>query len=245
MLDHFVEGVPSLLADILNEQRNTTKAVADLAEAVAGLAAVLNRTPAPIPQEVAAVAEKAEKATKSAKQQAANAALRAGLIDYDRRHGWRGARSKVDLPAEETPAALEELLDEAVATGSLIPAVVLKVEQRSARVYVRGSGIAEIGWEGLSWARRKQGKSLGPAPKSAGEILARGDLIHVTSELAEVKPGNNGAQAPAQRRRSPKPAPCPLSPTSMAAMAPSTTPGSRSKTGASSLPTACTRSYRS
>lgn len=73
MLDHFVEGVPSLLADILNEQRNTTKAVADLAEAVAGLAAVLNRTPAPIPQEVAAVAEKAEKATKSAKQQAAKA----------------------------------------------------------------------------------------------------------------------------------------------------------------------------
>jgi penicillin-binding protein 1A len=135
----------------------------------------------------------------SAKQQAANAALRAGLIDYDRRHGWRGARSKLDLPAEETPAALEELLDEAVATGSLIPAVVLKVEPRSARVYVRGSGIAEIGWEGLSWARRKQGKSLGPAPKSAGEILARGDLIHVTSELAEAKPGNNGAQAPAQR----------------------------------------------
>lgn len=73
MLDHFVEGVPSLLADILNEQRNTTKAVADLAEAVAGLAAVLNRTPAPIPQEVAAVAEKAEKATKSVKQQAAKA----------------------------------------------------------------------------------------------------------------------------------------------------------------------------
>ncbi|NDE01308.1 MAG: peptidase [Gammaproteobacteria bacterium] len=135
----------------------------------------------------------------SAKQTAANAALRAGLIDYDRRHGWRGARSKVDLPAEETAAALEELLDEAVATGSLIPAVVLKVEPRSARVYVRGSGFAEIGWEGLSWARRKQGKTLGAAPKSASDILARGDLILVTSELAETKPDSASTQPPAQR----------------------------------------------
>ena len=135
----------------------------------------------------------------STKQEAANAALRAGLIDYDRRHGWRGARSKVELPAEETAPALEALLDEAVATGSLTPAVVLKVEPRSARVYVRGSGFAEIGWEGLSWARRKQGKGLGPSPKSAGEILARGDLIHVTSELAEAKPGNATTQPPAQR----------------------------------------------
>ena len=133
------------------------------------------------------------------KQEAANAALRAGLIDYDRRHGWRGARSKVELPAEETAPALEALLDEAVATGSLTPAVVLKVEPRSARVYVRGSGFAEIGWEGLSWARRKQGKGLGPSPKSAGEIIARGDLIHVTSELAEAKPGNATTQPPAQR----------------------------------------------
>jgi penicillin-binding protein 1A len=135
----------------------------------------------------------------SAKQEAANAALRAGLIDYDRRHGWRGARSKVELPAEETAPALEARLDEAVAIGSLTPAAVLRVEPLSAHVYVRGSGFTEIGWEGLSWARRKQGNTLGPAPKSAGEILARGDLIYVTSEVAEAKPGITTTQPPAQR----------------------------------------------
>ena len=34
-------------------------------------------------------------------QKAANRALRMGLIDYTRRHGWRGATNKVELTGSE------------------------------------------------------------------------------------------------------------------------------------------------
>jgi len=45
-------------------------------------------------------------------QQAAYASLRRGVMDYDRRHGYRGAESFVDLGA--APADQEEFLDEAL-----------------------------------------------------------------------------------------------------------------------------------
>lgn len=113
-------------------------------------------------------------------QSAANAALRAGLLDYDRRHGWRGALARLSLPADIDPAGLEEALADQDASGPLLPAVVLQVGARDARVYVRDVGFATIAWDGLSWARRKQANGYGPMPKKAADVLGRGDVIQVT-----------------------------------------------------------------
>lgn len=113
-------------------------------------------------------------------QSAANAALRAGLLDYDRRHGWRGALARLSLPTDVEPADLEDALAEQYASGPLLPAVVLRVGEREARVYVRDVGFATISWEGLSWARRKQPGGYGSMPKKASDVLGRGDVIHVT-----------------------------------------------------------------
>jgi penicillin-binding protein 1A len=126
-------------------------------------------------------------------QAAANRALRLGLIEYDRRHGWRGAPSHGDLSMGEKPADLEDMLDEFPTVGGLSPAVVVSLADRSARLYVKTTGYAELDWPAMSWARRRVEGSdrLGPEPKSAADILTRGDIVYVLAgqghaELAQV-----------------------------------------------------------
>jgi len=119
-------------------------------------------------------------------QRAANRALRIGLVDYSRRHGWAGATNKTELTGSETPDDLETSLDEYGSVGLLQPAIVISVAEKQARVYVKGSGLADIEWAGLSWAKRRVSDlALGPEPKSAGEILARGDVVYVVREKVD------------------------------------------------------------
>ena len=102
----------------------------------------------------------------------ANRAVRVGLIEYDRRHGWRGPAGHVELPAHGEPD-YDDLVDEYAAIGNLSPAIVLAVADKSARVYVKALGPVEIEWEGLSWARKElRNETVGPAPKEAAQILA-------------------------------------------------------------------------
>src|ERR1043165_401142 len=83
-------------------------------------------------------------------QTAANRARRIGLVDYTRRHGWRGATNKVELGGNENPDALEALLDEYGNVGLLQAAVVLTVGEKQAEVYIKGQGPARIDWAGMS-----------------------------------------------------------------------------------------------
>jgi len=112
-------------------------------------------------------------------QAAAVRAVRIGLIEYDRRHGWRGPVGHVDSAETANPAQLEEQIGEYGSVGDLTPAIVVSVGDKSARVYVKSRGFAQIDWDGLSWARKAQGETVGPAPKSAGEIVSRGDVVYV------------------------------------------------------------------
>ncbi|HEU4590773.1 MAG TPA: PBP1A family penicillin-binding protein [Steroidobacteraceae bacterium] len=119
-------------------------------------------------------------------QTAANHALRVGLIDYTQRHGWRGAINKVELSGSEDPQGLEALLDEYGPVGLLQPAIVVNVAEKQAQVYVKGDGVQTIDWAGMSWAKRRLNElTLGPEPKSAAEILARGDVVYVAHEKAD------------------------------------------------------------
>src|SRR6186713_1046539 len=116
-------------------------------------------------------------------QTAANRAVRIGLIDYTRRHGWRGATNKVELGGNEDADGLEALLDEYGTVGLLQPAIVVSVGEKQAEVYIKGSGVARIEWAGMSWAKRRVNElTLGPEPKNAAEILARGDVVYVVHE---------------------------------------------------------------
>ncbi|MGB6603405.1 MAG: penicillin-binding protein 1A [Steroidobacteraceae bacterium] len=117
-------------------------------------------------------------------QTAANRAVRIGLIEYDRRHGWRGPAGHVDLPANGTPD-YDDLVDEYATIGNLTPAVVTTVAERSVEAYAKGLGRADIDWDGLSWARKAgPNETVGPAPKTAAQVVARGDVVYVVADAA-------------------------------------------------------------
>ncbi len=119
-------------------------------------------------------------------QNAANQALRNGLVEYDQRHGWRGDTPKVELTGSETAEQFNRMLEEYTTVGLLTPAVVVSVAEKSARVYLKERGMVDIAWSGMSWARKYETELLlGPEPKTAGEILARGDIIYTTLDGKE------------------------------------------------------------
>jgi penicillin-binding protein 1A len=115
-------------------------------------------------------------------QTAADRAVRIGLIQYDRRHGYRGPLKQVDLEQRSTGTQFDALLAAVPGIGDLWPAVVVSVAPQSARVYIRGLGFAQIDWDGLSWARRRVSDTrTGAPPKHADEVVQRGDVVYVVT----------------------------------------------------------------
>ncbi len=91
-------------------------------------------------------------------QLAAYAAVRRGVVAYDRRHGFRGPERFVDLPANFTDEQLEDLLQDDPDSEGLFPAIVLKIDEKSALLYRRGLGRVTVTGEGLRFAQRTIGE---------------------------------------------------------------------------------------
>ena len=104
-------------------------------------------------------------------QTAADRAVRMGLIEYDRRHGYRGPLTHVgsmrSAGAAQARCSARLTVPE---IGDLHPAVVVSVAPLAARVYVRSIGFAQIDWDGLSWARRR----ISDTRTGAGSAARRG-----------------------------------------------------------------------
>ncbi len=133
------------------------------------------------------------------RQDAARAALRDGLLAYDRRHGYRGAVRHFELAADAGEEDFDSLLKENKSIGGLLAALVVEVDGQSARIYIPEQGYAELDWEALSWARSYVSvNQRGAELKSADQVLQRGDLIRVEAlpegrwRLAQV-PALSGA----------------------------------------------------
>ena len=134
---------------------------------------------------------------------AATVALRTGLLEYDRRHGWRGATDKVDLSKVDGNAGLEAELDERPMVGGLRPAIVEKVEGKTAKIYVKNLGSVTLPWEKMSWARRElPDEKTDRAPTQAAEIISRGDVIYTvgtTPPDPAIRAGCPRPRAPSSR----------------------------------------------
>ena len=120
-------------------------------------------------------------------QVAANYALRNGLLEFTRRRGYRGPIKQVELtdellvtPFGEWPIEIRELLEQ-YAPGGLSVALVTAVhENNSAALLLLGGKTATLPWSGIKWANPFIDRvSYGPAPETAAEVLAPGDLIYV------------------------------------------------------------------
>ncbi len=112
-------------------------------------------------------------------QQSATRSLRRALIDYDRRHGYRGPESDWSDWLEDREA-LEKQLANTSRVGGLLPGVVLEADVAEARVLVRDAAEVILELDSMSWACEYQDiDRCGPKPQAVDDVLSRGDLIRV------------------------------------------------------------------
>lgn len=118
----------------------------------------------------------------AADQRAANEALRKGVLDYDRRYGYRGPESSVELAtnAARMREQISDAIDEAEEVEGFNAAVVLQASTDRVVVSTGGANPITIRSEGLRFASGALGES---AP--AARRLRRGSMIRI----AETKPG--------------------------------------------------------
>ncbi len=121
-------------------------------------------------------------------QRAASVSLRTALLEYDRRHGYRGpvATNLLDDLAPELDAtgrglALERKMVSYPDYSDLHLAVVLSIDEdtNSAEVYVREHGYASVTWNGLKWAPYINDNIIGSSPEFAKDIVSPGDLVQL------------------------------------------------------------------
>ena len=106
-------------------------------------------------------------------------ALRMGLVRYDRRHGWRGAVSNINVDGDwkDTLASAEN--QSGIDTWRV--AVVLGFnDDNSTQIGLTGGSTGEIPFKELEWARKElKGAGYGAAPTKPQDALKIGDIIYV------------------------------------------------------------------
>lgn len=114
-------------------------------------------------------------------QSAAQGALRRGLFEYDKRHGYRGPVATLQLDDYPETADLLVKLSSYPAQLGLIPAVVLSVDEESARLQTAEDGELTLALGGVEWARRfLDQETIGDEVLSVSQVLNAGDLVYVT-----------------------------------------------------------------
>ena len=118
-----------------------------------------------------------------ADQDAAYAALRRGVMEYERRHGYRGPEAYIELPGgeEERQQAIGDALLRHPDSDNLRAAIVVTASTRLVRAALLSGDTVDIGGEGLRFAAN----ALGPKAKERGRIRP-GAVIRVV-ETAKGK----------------------------------------------------------
>ncbi len=121
-------------------------------------------------------------------QSAGNYAVRNGLFEFTRRRGYRGPLASVDTDPQilsqrfgEWPDELQRALQDYGNPAGLSVAVVTRInEDNSADIVLQNGTETILPWHGISWAKPFiDRETSGPAPQTAEEVLAPGDIIYV------------------------------------------------------------------
>ncbi len=121
-------------------------------------------------------------------QNIARETLRAGLVTYDRRHGWRGPVERLSdvqawreaLPGIKVPPG----------SGEWQTAAVIGLDEENAEIGLVDGAMGRIPLAELRWARPwREGQRLGPSVKLPGEVVAAGDVVLV-SPVTQDADGN-------------------------------------------------------
>lgn len=105
--------------------------------------------------------------------------LNEGIIEYDRRHGYKGPIGKCEDVSKIKDFLNSFDLPERI--GSYKVAVVKSIEDEKANIELENNKIGEIKFENLKWARKRlENLKLGSEIKSIKEVLSSGDVIIVS-----------------------------------------------------------------
>ena len=107
-------------------------------------------------------------------QEAAYAALRRGLENYDRRHGYRGPEGFAALPDAPKDDDYDEALSEYNDSDELLAAVVLTATPRKVEAALRNGEVIQISGEGLKFAASALRSSAPPRMR-----IRRGAIVRV------------------------------------------------------------------
>jgi len=118
-------------------------------------------------------------------QRAAGEALRRWLVEYDQRHGWRGAISSMSVTdnwAADFTEVEKTLFSNKHLSSDLSPwkpALVLETKGAAAKIGFADGSEGSIALKDMQWARAyKAVDSMGPEITSVGQALKRGDVIY-------------------------------------------------------------------
>jgi penicillin-binding protein 1A len=132
-------------------------------------------------------------------QAAADKALRAGLIRYERDHGgWRGPVDHID-PKGNWEARLAKVPVPAVAmdVGWQL-AVVTRSDRDGATIGLKGGATAHIAFSEMRWARpRRENGHFGSYPRAAADVVKPGDVVMVEPTITASEEEVVNAKTPA------------------------------------------------
>ena len=115
----------------------------------------------------------------SADQDAAYHAVRKGVMDYERRHGYRGPEGNVDLPppGDDRDQAIDDALTDHPDNGEIVAAVVTAASPKEVQAQFLDGTEATINGDGLKFVAA----ALGPRATAAQHIKP-GSIIRVVAD---------------------------------------------------------------
>jgi len=112
-------------------------------------------------------------------QKIADNTLKYGLINYDRRHGWRGPLANVDVIDTNLKKDLSNIpIPEAFPNWKA--SVIVHIDNLGVNIFFDDNSYGRINLKDLKWARQwRRNQYLGPPIKYPQDVLAIGDIVYV------------------------------------------------------------------
>lgn len=117
---------------------------------------------------------------RAADQRAAYDAVRKGVLDYDRRHGYRGPEATIELPAEENrrAQAIDDAMDDYSDNDDILAAVVIAADPKQIQAVIRNGDKITLAGDTLKFVTA----ALGPKAKKEIQITP-GAIIRVMQDV--------------------------------------------------------------
>ncbi len=119
-------------------------------------------------------------------QTLAHLSVQEGLLEYDKRHGYRGAFAHWNLGDNLSHAEWAKKLSAIPTGGRLQPALVLTIEPEFFTALLPSNQTIKVSFQSMAWAKQQiTSLRLGPKPKSIDEVVATGDVVFVEANNTE------------------------------------------------------------